>query len=75
MIKRHIGAMIGAFLLSLAHLPLSADDEPSRELPEPADGKARVFFLRQSSVFHSGKLFELEIKGALIAKLRHRDYT
>ena len=29
MIKRHIGAMIGAFLLSLAHLPLSADDAPT----------------------------------------------
>ena len=53
MIKRHIGAMIGAFLLSLAHLPLSADDAPPRTLPELEEGKARVFFLRQSSVFQA----------------------
>ena len=75
MIKRHIGAMIGAFLLSLAHLPLSADDAPPRTLPELAEGKARVFFLRQSSVFQAGKPVELEINGALVAKLRSRDYT
>ncbi len=75
MIKRHIGAMIGAFLLSLAHLPLSADDAPPRTLPELAEGKARVFFLRQSSVFQSGKPVELKINGALVAKLRNRDYT
>ena len=75
MAKRHFGAMIGAALLNLAHLPLSANDEPSRALPELADGKARGFFLRQSSVFQSGKPVELELNGALIAKLRHRDYT
>ena len=75
MIKRHIGAMIGAFLLSLAHLPLSAHDAPPRTLPELAEGKARVFFLRQSSVLQAGKPVDLEINGALVAKLRNRDYT
>ena len=75
MFKRHIGAMIGAFLFSLAHLPLSADDAPPRALPELAEGKVRVFFLRQSSVFQVRKPVELEINGALVAKLRNRDYT
>lgn len=75
MIKRHVGAMIGAALLSLVIYPLSADDAVPRALPELADGKARVFFLRQSSVFQSGKPVELEINGAMVAKLRNRDYT
>lgn len=45
------------------------------KLPAVSEGQARVVFLRQSSVFQSGKPVELQINGAVVAKLKNRDYT
>ena len=43
--------------------------------PALADGKARVFLLRQNSVSQSGKPAEHEIHRTTVTKPRNRDYT
>ncbi|MBG05445.1 MAG: hypothetical protein CMM59_15375 [Rhodospirillaceae bacterium] len=76
MIERRIGAVVGA-LLTVFFLSACVTPAPKGQTDGPAlaDGKARVFFLRQNSVFQSGKPAELEINGTTVAKLRNRDYT
>ncbi len=77
MIERHLGAMMGALLtiLTLTGCTTTQQSAPAltSPIPELSEGKGRVIFLRQSSVFQAGKSVELEINGASVAKLRNRD--
>jgi hypothetical protein len=79
MIERHLGAMMGALLtiLTLTGCTTTQQSAPAltSPIPELSEGKGRVIFLRQSSVFQAGKSVELEINGASVAKLRNREYT
>ena len=79
MIERHTGAMMGALLAILTLAGCTTTEQPipllTPTMPEISKGKARVVFLRQSSVFHAGKPVELEINGTSVAKLRNREYT
>ena len=79
MIERHTGAMMGAFLAILTLAGCTTTEQPipplTPTMPGISEGKARVVFLRQSSVFQAGKPVELEINGASVAKLRNREYT
>jgi hypothetical protein len=79
MIKRHTGAMMSALLaiLTLAGCTTTEQAIPplTPNMTGISEGKARVVFLRQSSVFQAGKPVALEINGASVAKLRNREYT
>ena len=79
MIERHLGTMMGALLtiLILAGCTTTEQSVPplASAMPGLSEGKARVVFLRQSSVFQAGKPVELEINGASVAKLRSKEYT
>ena len=76
MITRHTGAMMGALLAILTLAGCTTTEQPipplTPTMPEISEGKARVVFLRQSSVFQAGKPVELEINGASVAKLQNR---
>jgi len=76
MIERRISAVVGALLtVLLVSACVTPAQRDQTDRPALADGKARVFFLRQNSVFQSGKPAELEINGTTFATLRNRDYT
>ncbi len=79
MIKRHTGTMMCALLVILTLAGCTTTEQPAPPLTPPMPGisedKARVVFLRQSSVFQAGKPVELEINGASVAKLQNRKYT
>lgn len=73
---RTIGALTAALLTALAVTGCQTTETASTSaLPAVGDGKARVIFLRQNSVFQSGKPANLEINGKTVAKLGNRDYT
>ena len=79
MIKRLTGTMMCALLVILTRAGCTTTEQPAPPLTPPMPGisedKARVVFLRQSSVFQAGKPVELEINGASVAKLQNRKYT
>ena len=75
MIKRQHGTLVGVILIFLLGIPVLAEDNTPTGLTKLADGKARVIFLRLSSVFQSGKPAELQVNGTTVAKLRNREFT